>query len=78
MWFADFVCVSEINYISRNILFLGYDSRGMDYGYSIQKFLEEYESANTTIPKCGTIRQAVNIDIENGFTNLYLKASKTK
>lgn len=61
------IVFSEINYVSRNVLFLGYDSRGMDYGYSVQKFLEDYESPDTTIPKCGTLRQAINIDLDSAF-----------
>lgn len=54
--FIEFFEHPKINYISRNVLFLGYDSRGADYGYSVQKFLEDYESPDTTIPKCGTLR----------------------
>lgn len=36
-------------------------------------FVNKLESI---LPKCGAIRQGLNLDLEKGFTDLFLKSSK--
>ncbi|KAL4469201.1 hypothetical protein ABPG72_008941 [Tetrahymena utriculariae] len=71
--FAKYYENHKINYLSRDIIFLGYDSRGKKYGYSVEQFIKENLSENSQIPKCGVIRQALNIDLDSNFQQLYLK-----
>ncbi|KAL4431876.1 hypothetical protein ABPG74_012688 [Tetrahymena malaccensis] len=71
--FAKYYENHKVNYLSRDVIFLGYDSRGKKYGYSVEQFIKENLSENSQIPKCGVIRQALNIDLDSNFQQLYLK-----
>ncbi|EAR83821.3 transmembrane protein, putative (macronuclear) [Tetrahymena thermophila SB210] len=71
--FAKYYENHKVNYLSRDIIFLGYDSRGKKYGYSVEQFIKENLSENSQIPKCGVIRQALNLDLDSNFQQLYLK-----
>lgn len=60
----------KINYISRDIIFLGYDGRYRSQGKAIKEFLDNYYgSKRIGFPRCGTIRQAINIEIDNDNFN---------
>ena len=61
--------ILDINYLSRNIIFLAYDAKYKYYGRSVNEFLQQYLDPNLTKisqvnRKCGVIRHAINIDFE--------------
>lgn len=67
---------SEINWLSKDIIFLAYPSESKTYGRAAKDFIDFYYSENHTwdLPRSGIIRQMVSLEIENnGFTNLALK-----
>jgi len=60
----------KINYMSRDIIFLAYDGRYKYYGKSVNEFLDAYYNDKTlNFERCGTIRQAINIEITDDSFN---------
>jgi len=65
-----FAASNQINYNSRDIIFLAYDGRFKAYGKAVGAFLDSYFSdENIGMERCGTIRQAINIEIEKDDFN---------
>jgi len=65
-----FASTSKINYNSRDIIFLAYDGRFKTYGKAVKEFLNNYYGdENIGMERCGTIRQALNIEIEQDDMN---------
>ena len=67
--------MQDVNYLSRDILFVAYDARFADHGRSITAFLEEYfhPKGISKVPRCGTIRAAINVDLDDEFNTMALK-----
>jgi glycosylphosphatidylinositol transamidase len=63
----------EINYLSRDIIFVGFHER--EYGKGISAFLEEYINPKgvSLMPRSGTIRSAININLDDRFDSIALK-----
>lgn len=65
----------EINYLSRDIIFVGFHSNEREYGKGISAFLEEYINPKgvSLMPRSGTIRSAININLDDRFDSIALK-----
>ncbi|EGR32838.1 hypothetical protein IMG5_069520, partial [Ichthyophthirius multifiliis] len=72
--FIKYYQLPQINYVSRDIMYIGYDFQSKKYGYSMEMFLKHHFSTQNTLPHCGVFRQALNIDLEKDFNALYYKA----
>ncbi|CAD8189640.1 unnamed protein product [Paramecium octaurelia] len=65
----------QINYLSRDLIFVGHHSNHKSYGQGITAFLEEYVNPQEVsfIPRSGTIRSSININIDDKFDSIALK-----
>ena len=78
--YNKYINIIGINYLSRDILFVGYPSDSVEYGRGIVEFLEEYINPKgskydddnnnnivSKIPRCGVIREAINVNLDDNF-----------
>ncbi|CAD8171127.1 unnamed protein product [Paramecium pentaurelia] len=65
----------QINYLSRDLIFVGYHSKYKRYGQGITAFLEEYVNPQEVsfMPRSGTIRSSININLDDKFDSIALK-----
>ncbi|CAK63556.1 unnamed protein product (macronuclear) [Paramecium tetraurelia] len=65
----------QINYLSRDIIFVGYHTNYKRYGQGITAFLEEYVNPQRVsfMPRSGTIRSSININLDDKFDSVALK-----
>ena len=77
--FLDMLATNrEINYLSRSIIFLAYDGKYRSNGKAALAFLDSYfrghvQPPKTDFPRCGILRQAVNIEMdEDNFNRVIL------
>ena len=59
---------SSQNWVSKDIIFLGYDGN-FQYGKAVREFLDAYYERGYDMPRAGIIRQALAIDILNDQFN---------
>ena len=73
--FLDLLATNhEINYLSRSIIFLAHDGNYNQHGRAALAFLESYFKGHTLppnshFPRCGILRQAINIEIDESNFN---------
>lgn len=64
-----------MNYLSKDIIFVGVDTNQKRYGRGIKAFLGEYINPKTIsrMPRSGTIRQSLHINLDDKFDTVALK-----
>jgi hypothetical protein len=62
-----------VNYLSRNVMFLAYDGRYKKMGRSVREFLKDYYNEEKHLLRCGTFRQAVNLDLKTDPNSVVYK-----